>query len=291
VIETAATVMALIGIAISAMRADNIDAGTDQVDTEHVFGFNEGADIGRKGEQELIGDSTLRASRSTGAFADMASQFEFEYSAFQNLRISAAATLGYYDINGVTGIEDARGAAIQSRSFDARFRLLDRSQAPFGPTLSVAPHWGLVDETSGVRTNHFGAEIQILADRELKPDFLVGTVNFLFANDRVRLLASDGVEHESLLGVGTALAAQIVPNVWFGGEARYLRDYSGAALNAFSGEAVYVGPTLYLRLNGKAFVSLAWNFQIWGGATTAPGALDLVNFERNQANLRFGFEF
>jgi hypothetical protein len=82
-----------------------------------------------------------------------------------------------------------------------------------------------------------------------------------------------------------------MPNVWLGGEARYLRDYSGAALNAFSGQAVYVGPTLYARLSGNAFVSLAWNFQIWGGATTAAGSLDLVNFERNQANLRLGFEF
>jgi hypothetical protein len=189
VIETAATVTALMGIALSPMRADNMAAGTDQVDTEHVFGFNEGADIGSKGEQELIFDSTLRASRSTGAFADMASQFEFGYTVFQNIRISAAATLGYYDINGVTGIEDARRAAIQSLSFDARFRLLDRSQAPFGLTLSAAPHWGLVDETSGVRTNHFGAEIKILADRALTPDLLVGTVNLLFADDRARLLA------------------------------------------------------------------------------------------------------
>jgi hypothetical protein len=290
-LETAATVTALIAIAISPMHADDIDARTDEVDTEHVFGFNEGADIGSEGDREIVADSTLRAGRSTGAFAEMASQFEFEYTALRNLRISAAATVAYYDIDGVTGIEDARRAAIQSLSFDARFRMLDRSQAPFGLTLSVAPHWGLVDETSGVRTDHFGAEIQLLADRELKPDLLVGAVNLLFANDRARLLASDDIEHESILGAGTALAAQIMPSVWLGGEARYLRDYSGAALNAFSGQAVYIGPTIYARLGGRAFMSAAWNFQIWGGATAAPGALDLVNFERHQAKLRFGFEF
>jgi hypothetical protein len=286
-----ATVTALIGIAISPMRADDIDARTDQVDTEHLFGFNEGTDIGSEGERELVVDSTLRAGKSTGAFADMASQFELEYTAFQNLRISPAATLAYYDVDGVTGIEDARHAAIQSLSFDARFRMLDRSQAPFGLTLSVAPHWGLVDETSGVRTDHFGTEIQLLADRELKPDLLVGAVNLLFANDRVHLLASDGVERESLLGAGTALAAQIMPSVWLGGEARYLRDYNGAALNAFSGQAVYIGPTIYARLGGRAFMSAAWSFQMWGGVTAAPGALDLVNFERHQAKLRFGIEF
>jgi hypothetical protein len=103
--------------------------------------------------------------------------------------------------------------------------------------------------------------------------------------------ASDDVEHESLLGAGAALAAQLIPNVWLGGEARYLRDYSGAALNAFSGQAVYAGPTLYVRLGRKAFFSAVWNFQIWGKATAASGALDLVNFERHQAEFRFGFEF
>jgi len=184
-----------------------------------------------------------------------------------------------------------RRAAVQSLFFDTRFRLLDRAQAPFGLILSVSPHWGLVDETSGVRTNHHGTEVQLLADREIKPDRLVGAINLLFANDRARLLASDGIQHESLVGAGAALAARIMPGLWLGGETRYLRDYSGAALNAFSGQALYVGPTFYARLGGNAFVSAACNFQIWGGAIAAPGALDLTNFERRQIKLRFGLEF
>ena len=63
-------------------------------------------------------------------------------------------------------------AATQSLSFDARFRVLDRAEAPFGLTLSVAPHWRFVDEASGVRTDH--SEVQLLVDCELKPDRLIG---------------------------------------------------------------------------------------------------------------------
>jgi hypothetical protein len=289
-IETAAVVTALIGIATPAVRAENIRSPADRLDTEHLFGFVEGADIGDKGEREFVIDSAIRGSRSTGSFAAMASELEFKYTAFENFRISGAATLAYYDITGVAGIEDARRAALQGLSFDARFRVLDRTQAPFGLTLSVSPHWGLVDETSGVRTNHFGTEIQLVADRELKPDRLVGAVNVFFANDRARLLTSDGVEHESLAGAGAALAAQIMPGVWLGAEARSLRDYSGPALNAFSGQALYIGPTFHLRL-GKAFVSAAWDIQVWGSATAAPGARDLTNFERHRLKVRFGFEF
>jgi hypothetical protein len=290
-ISTAAAVTVIIAMATAPIRADSAKTRTDPVDTEHLFGFIEGADIGSKGEREIVLDTTLRAAKSTGSFANSASELELKYTAFENFRISAAAALAYYNIAGVAGISDARRAALQSLSFDARFRVLDRSQAPFGLTLSVAPHWGLVDETSGVRTDHFGTEIRLFADRELARDRLVGAVNLLFANDRARLLASDGIEQESLLGAGAALAAQVMPGLWMGGEVRYLRDYSGAALNIFSGQAVYVGPTLYARLGRKAFVSAAWDIQIWGGAITAPGALDLANFERHQAKLRFGFEF
>jgi hypothetical protein len=142
-----------------------------------------------------------------------------------------------------------------------------------------------------VPAGHYGAEIQLLADRELQPDRLVGAINLLFANDRTHLIASDGIEHESLVGGGAALAAQIMPGLSLGGEARYLRDYSGSALNVFAGQALYIGPTVYARLAGNAFVSAAWNFQVWGFAPAAPGALDLVNFERHQVKLRFGVEF
>jgi hypothetical protein len=282
---------AAIVIATSPIRADSSETRTAPVDTEHLFGFVEGADIGENGNRELVVDSTLRAGRNTGSFADTASALELKYTAFQNLRISAGAALAYYDITGVTGIGDAGHGALQSLFFDARFRLLDRDRAPFGLTISAAPHWGFIDETSGVQAAHYGIETQLLADYEFKPDRLVGAVNLLFANDRTRLIATDGVQHESLAGAGAALAAQIMPGLWLGGEARYLRDYSGVTLNAFSGQALYIGPTLYARFDGNAFVSAAWEFQIWGKAIAAPGALDLANFERHQVKLRLGLEF
>jgi hypothetical protein len=291
VIETAAIGTAIV-IATSPIRADSSETRTAPVDTEHLFGFVEGADIGGQGEREFVVDSTLRAGRTTGAFADTASELEFKYTAFQNFRISAAASLAYYDVAGVAGIEDARHAAIQSMSVDARFAVLDRARAPFGLTLSVSPHWGLVDETSGVPAGHYGTEIELLADRELAPDRLVGAINLLFANDRTRLVPSAGMEHESFVAAGAAIAAQIItPGLWLGGEARYLRDYGGSALNVFAGEALYIGPTIYARLAANAFVSVAWNFQISGFAPAAPGALDLANFERHQVKLRLGVEF
>jgi hypothetical protein len=37
--------------------------------------------------------------------------------------------------------------------------------------------------------------------------------------------------------------------------------------------------------------SFAWNAQVVGHAADQPGALDLVNFERHRAILRFGYHF
>jgi hypothetical protein len=291
VVRTSFIAAAVVATGALVVHAGDGKATAERPDTEHLFGFVEGADIGGRGDTEFVTDSSLRASKSSGSFADTASELELKYTAFENFRISTGATLAYYDIAGMSGLADTRRAAIQGLFADARFRMLDRAQGPFGLTLSVSPHWGFVDETSGVPTQHFGAEVQMLADRELVPGRVAGAVNLLFANDRARLRAFDGIEHESLLGAGAALAAQIRPGVWLGGEARYLRDYSGATLNVFAGQAVYAGPTVYVRFGPKAFVSAALEFQVWGSAVAAPGAFDLANFERIQGKLRLGFEF
>jgi hypothetical protein len=256
-----------------------------------LFGFVEGADIGGQGQREFVVDSTLRGGRSAGTFADTASELEFKYTAFQNFRISAAASLAYYDVAGVAGIEDARHAAMQSMSVDARFAVLNRAQAPFGLTLSVSPHWGFVDETSGVPAGHYGTEIELLADRELAPDRLVAAINLLFANDRTRSIASDGLEHESLIGAGAALAAQIMPNLWLGGETRYLRDYGRFRTQCFRRSGALHRPNRLCAARRKRLRVGGVEFSDLGFAPAAAGALDLANFERHQVKLRFGFEF
>ena len=59
----------------------------------------------------------------------------------------------------------------------------------------------------------------------------------------------------------------------------------------FSGDALYLGPTLYMKLGKRMWLSAAFDVQARGRSVTAPGALDLVDFERYQANFRLGFEF
>jgi hypothetical protein len=263
----------------------------DKFDSEHLFGFTEGSDIGSKGERELKSETTLRTGKAAGSFTAGTSEAELKYTLSNNFRISAGATLAYFDINAVPGLGDTNRAAIQSASFSARFRLLDRDKAPLGMTFSIEPHWGFVDETKGIRIGHFGTEAAILMDRELIPGRLLAALNIQFENDRVRSVAPSALRHESILGSGLALTAQVISGLWFGGELRYLRSYEGAALNVFSGQAVYFGPTAFVALPNNYWLSAALNFQVWGRAAGSADSLDLTNFERYQAKLRVGFSF
>jgi hypothetical protein len=276
-----------------AVRADSGKgvAGKAEVDTEHLFGFTEGSDVGIAGETELESDSTLRAGRGTGSFTDAASELELKYTAFRNFRISAAATFAYYDIAGVTGMEDRRQAAVQSLSFDARFRLLERDYSPFGLTLSIEPHLGFADETSGAPITHFGWEGLLIMDREVIPDRLFGALNLHFDTDRAETVSGGGQEQQPTLEIGGGLAGQVAPGVWIGGEVRYFRSYEGAGLQTFTGHALHVGPTFYVSLGEKMWLSAAFNVQVWGRALASPGALDLVDFERYQAKFRLGHDF
>lgn len=57
------------------------------------------------------------------------------------------------------------------------------------------------------------------------------------------------------------------------------------------GEIELEAPGTEGEIASDVAASLAWDAQVWGRATTAPGALDLTNFERHQAKVRFGLEF
>jgi hypothetical protein len=85
--------------------------------------------------------------------------------------------------------------------------------------------------------------------------------------------------------------AQIRPGIFVGGEARYLRQYDGIGLDSLAGQGFFAGPTLYVKISERAWMTLAWSAQVAGHATAIPGSLDLVNFERQQARLLFGVNF
>ncbi|MEW6451461.1 MAG: hypothetical protein AB1490_12465 [Pseudomonadota bacterium] len=264
---------------------------SNRVDSEHLFGFVEGADIGELKETEIESETIGRFGKGSGSYSNAATAVEIKHTLLENLRISAAAAFAYAAMSGVNGLGDSRRTAMQGVAVGMRYRVLDRAHAPVGLTLSVEPRWSFVDDVSNAPADRQSAVFLLLADRELVPGRVFGAVNLLYEPERTRLRGSGEIDHESTFGAGAALTAQIAPGVFLGGEARYLRRYEGLTLNAFAGQALYAGPTLYAALGGPWWLSAAWDVQVWGAAASRSDALDLTHFERHQVKFRLGFSF
>src|SRR5262249_18760406 len=160
--------------------------------------------------------------------------------------------------------------------------LLDRTRAPFGLTVFAEPHWNRVDEVSGERVSQYGADFTIAADKEIITDRLFGAVNLLYQADVSRSHDTGERQRESTIGIGGGLAAQVLPGVLIGAEARYLRAYDDLIPGALKGDALFVGPTFHTLLSPNTFMAIAWGAQVAGHAVGEPGRLDLTNFSRHE---------
>ncbi|MBN9013986.1 MAG: hypothetical protein J0H25_13335, partial [Rhizobiales bacterium] len=130
----------------------------------------------------------------------------------------------------------------------------------------------------------------INADLELVKNRLFAGFNFLYEPEVTRTALSE-TEREAKLGGSAALAWRVTPDVVIGGEVWYLRHYDSFGLQDFTGDAVMLGPTLYVRLAPKMFMTAAWNTQVWGREIGNPVSLNLAEFQRNRARLKFAVEF
>jgi hypothetical protein len=276
-------------VAVAALGLNVALAG--QIDTEHLFGFTIGTDIGDVGEKEIEAGTTARVGKRSGSYTALSQTLSFEYTPARNLRLEVTAAGAYHAIVGVPGLDDRRQGAFEGLSFDVRYRLLDRAHAPFGLAINVEPHWGRVDETSGEPVDRHGVDLTLAVDKELVPNRIVAAFNLLYMPEVSRSRVDGTWSRESTVGVATALMVQIRPGIFVGTEARYLRSYEGLGLDRFEGHAFFFGPTVYAKLSKHSWIALAWSAQVAGRSVDETGALDLVNFERHQATLKFGVTF
>jgi hypothetical protein len=290
--------------------------GEGGIDTEHVFGFTEGSDVGEKGEKELESETTGRLGKRFGTYRAIDSALQLKVSLTDDLRIAPGVAFSYHRSFGVPDIRDRSAANVDGLFLETRYRLLDREKAPFGLTFSATPSFSRIDELTGERVSTYASEFRLLADRELIPGKLLAAVNFGYGLASTRNLASGARETGSGAEVSGALAYQVQPGMFLGGEVRYARAYEGLGLDRFTGDAVFLGPTFFTKLTDKAFFSIAWNFQVAGREAVDQGAvrsgvteriaagedpnealplrhrrLNLRDFERHQFRIRLGYAF
>ena len=201
-----------------AQPASAKDAHGHGVDTEHLFGFTLGSDIGDKGEKEYESDARAHIGKSGGSYAAVFEQLEAKYTVSQNFRIAAAAAFAYHSISNVPDLQDRREASFQGVGLDARFRLLDREQSPVGFAVIVEPHWSRRDDITGQHVQSYAAAVTLALDREIIPQRLYAAFNLLYEPETTRFAETEGWVRQSSFGLSSAVVAQVTAGVFLGAE-------------------------------------------------------------------------
>jgi hypothetical protein len=261
------------------------------IETKYIFGFTTGSGIGLEGEKEFTIDTIGRFGKRDGHYAATETKYEFEFTPTQFIQIEFGALGSTHNISGVTDLDDRRQVAATGAFAELRYLAIERtSNNPLSVTLAVEPTVRLTDETSGARVRNYEFETTVNADLELLKNRLFAGFNLLYEPE-VTWAPTGDVQREATLGGSAALSLRIASNIVVGGEVWYLRHYGAANLTAFTGDAVMLGPNLYVQFTPKMFMTAAWNTQVWGREIGNPVSLNLAEFQRHRAKLKFAWEF
>ena len=282
--EIQAALAAAASLLTAAGRAEDLDS-------EHLFGFTEGSDIGEKGEKEGEFGIFGRLGKQGGRYFGLTQSNELKLNLTGDFRIAPGVFFSHYNIRNVPGLPNYNGGGFDGVSFEMKYRVLEREKSPFGLTLAMASAWSRIDsQGSGTQTN-LGTNFFVSLDKELIHGKLFGALNLGWAPSVTQAPGASGWERASELSLSGALSYRMAEKFFLGGEVRYARSFDGLTFNHSAGHALFAGPNFYLRLTDKAWIAGSWNFQVAGKTFTVPGSLDLVNFERHQARLRLGIAF
>jgi hypothetical protein len=236
-------------------------------------------------------DTIGRFGKRDGRYAATETKLEFEHTPTQFIQLEFGALVSSHNIKGVTDLDDRDAVNFSGAFGEVRFLVLERGQSlPLAVTLSLEPTWRRSDETSGERVTNFELETKINGDIELVKNRLFLGFNVLYEPEWTRTREGE-LEKESKLGLSTALAVRLAPPLVVGAELGYFRPYEGTGFNTFTGDALFLGPTLYLQLTRKSFMTAAWATQISGHAVGDPNPLNLEEFSRHRGKLKFAYEF
>ncbi|KQO88823.1 hypothetical protein [Methylorubrum extorquens] len=270
------------------------------VDTEHLFGFTEGADAGEKGEQEVVIDTVTRVSKrrdgpGPSTYRVLDTRFAYQFNPIDKLSIEFSAFGTLRRQRNIVDLDDKSYGTFDGVSMEVKYQFLKGTkEQPLGLALEVRPRFTRILPVEGNGANIFDLESLLQLDVQVVPDKLWYGSNISFEPAAGRQRGGGPGYRSSTFLWSNVLVGRIGENTYFGPEVRYLRGYEGIFLNQLESEALTVGPALHHRFTEKIWLTAAYAGQVWGrdaDPTLAGRALGLNQFERHNVRVKFGMEF
>ena len=281
-------------IALSNAGAARAQDGFYEVETKYIFGFTEGSGIGLEGEKEFSTETVARIGKADGRYWASETKLEYEFTPNQYVQFELGRLVSTHKIKNATDLDNRNDVAMSGFFGEMRYLVLERNaSSPLAVTLSAEPEWHRIDETSGTHVTNLGLELKVNADLELIKNrlFLGGNLIYEVEGTKDPDHIGAGWEKDPSAAFRSAILSRYPCGVY------WRRGLVSTALrrnffNAFTGDAVFIGPTLYAQLGRKAFMTAAWNAQVSGHDVDVSGSkLNFGEFTRSRAKLKFAVEF
>lgn len=285
----------------------------DEIETHHIFGFTDGSDIASEGHKEFQfitridqgrralaprgladGDFLERAGRGGlgGDYRAIEQAVEFEHTPGKSFEYSFGASALAHRIRGVDGFDDFTGTNFKGFFAEFRYVLSKRGEGrPFGVTIQTQPECAQDSDATGLRGTGLATSSRLVIDTELIPRRLYAAMNVIYEPELWRTAGAPSWERASTLGLTIGSTFRVTPRWALGWGFQYYRVHAGLGFDHPKGEALFGGPTLYVELTDKLFVSAAFSMQLRGHAAGENHALDLASFTSRMGWLLIGWEF
>jgi len=264
---------------------------TARVDTWAIFGFTEGVDTGDTGDRSTFYEAIIRHSRRNVGLAGSRNTLGLVYAANDRSSIWVGGIGSFQKSDDLAQYGRMADSVNAGALFGWKYRLQPREADRLGISIHVEPFWERAVSRNVVARQSIGSDFRLIVDRALVPDTLFAAINIAYQPQMTTSI--DGTTRgESAFEASGAMSKQITDTVFVGAEFRYSRSYTGYWFNQSLGWAVLAGPTLYSTIGKNGYLGIAWSAQVFG-RTAGEGNrnLDLVNYERHQIRLKFGYSF
>ncbi|MBV1700258.1 MAG: hypothetical protein KGQ46_00390 [Hyphomicrobiales bacterium] len=286
-------------LGFTAARADDEETAKTQdpnafgeIDTGQFFGFLQGSDVGSRGDKDMEAETNFEGQRRGSTYQAFSQSLSSEYAITDRFSLELALYGNSARIRNIAGFDDTNRTDFSGLSAAFKSVLVPRGKgSPFGLAVTVEPGWARMEDQSGTRIVGYSGEVRMISDTELMPNRLYLALNGAYEPNISKDKGATQWARNGRVDLASALVYRITPRLALGTNLEYLRQYNDTNLQKLLGQAIYLGPMLHFQMTPQTFTLLALETQVSGRAVGETRALDLTNFARFRAKIRFGLAF